>query len=223
MSTPESQQYLESPAPYRPDTQRLLACFRGQWQHLGLRPLLITGILRDCLKHHFSKDVNIESPDLRKNIWQPGQNTGIAIESIHRWRGELVEKRPAVIIKRNAMRNLRVARNDFQGADRRGDSNYATFWVGSHTLFCIHGTGASAENLGTEVQREMTQFAPYIASAFEFHKFQCTEVGATAEIEEATEGFVVPVTVGWTYQETWKLSQDTHTLSAIQFEFDLDT
>lgn len=204
------------------DTRRLLGCFIGEWQHLGLRPLLITGIIRDVLKNHFNVKENIESEYLKENLWTPERNTGILIESIHRWREELVEKRPAVIIKRNAMRNLRIARQDRLGIDRQGDSNFATLWVGSHTLFCIHGTGASTEILATEVQREMTQFGPFIADSFGFFKFQCTEVGAVSEIEEATENFVVPLTIGWAYQETWRLTQESHKLSAIHFNFDLD-
>jgi len=230
MSTPESRQCPENNGPWcatppdqpSQDTQRLLACFTGQWKHLGLRPLLITGILRDVLKHHFNTEENIEHPHLREHLWTPGRDTGILIESIHRWREELVEMRPAVIIKRNAMRNTRIVRGDLQGIDGQGDSNYTTLWVGSHTLFCIHGTGASTENLATEVQREMTQFGPFIAKSFDFYKFQCTEVGAVTEMEEATENFVVPITIGWAYQETWRLVAETHKLSAINFKFDFN-
>lgn len=222
MSTVDSQWCPESTAEVPQDTKRLLSCFTGEWRHLGLRPLLITGIIRDVLKHHFNVTENIENSALGDAIWTPGRDTGILIESIHRWRGDLVEKRPAVIIKRNPMRNLRVVKGDLKGIDEQGDSNYVTLWVGSHTLFCIHGTGASTEILATEVQREMTQFGPFIAESFDFFKFQCTEVGAVSEVEEATENNVVPVTVGWAYQETWKLVRSAHKLSAIQFSFDLD-
>jgi hypothetical protein len=126
---------------------------------LGWRPIMITGLVRDLMIRHFSTPANIEEADLRSVLWHDLPSTGILIESIHRWRGDLVEKRPAVIVKRNAQQNVRLGVADRLGADEQGHLSYQTFWVGSHTLFCIHGSGASVEILATEVQRELTQFA----------------------------------------------------------------
>ena len=66
---------------------------------MGWRQLMITGLLRDLLVRHFASPLQIEEDDLKHLVWQEGERTGILIESIHRWRGDLVEKRPAVIIK----------------------------------------------------------------------------------------------------------------------------
>src|SRR6516225_10135713 len=65
----------------------------------GWRPILITGLLRDLLVRHFSTPLNLTEFDLRKYVWKKDERTGILIESIHRWRGDLVEKRPALILK----------------------------------------------------------------------------------------------------------------------------
>jgi hypothetical protein len=192
----------------------------GSLAHLGWRPLVLTGFLRDFLINHFQPD-NIEEPDLQNAIWQEGPPTGILIESIHRWRGDLVEMRPAVTIKRNAYRNFRFLLSDRVGTDEKGNDSFATIWVGSHTLFCIHGTGASVEILATEVQRELTQFAPAITKRLGFKKFQVTEVGSISELEEATENFVVPVTVGWAYEEKWSLAPEALRLNGIDLQFDL--
>ena len=222
MSPVESQWCPESPVKPSQDREQLIGCFSGQWEHLGLRPLLITGVCRDILKHHFAQEKNIEAPVLQNAVWQESLGSGILIESIYRWRGDLVELRPAVIIKRNAYRNLRLVRSDVSGVDERGDRNFVTAWVGSHTLFCIHGTGASTEILATEVQRLFTGFALEILETFNFLKFQVTDVGELSEVEEATENFVVPVTIGWAYQETWKISSQTHRLSTVEFKLNFD-
>lgn len=128
----------------------------------GWRPLLITGLLRDLLIRHFQVPQNIEELELRKYIWHEDAPTGILIESIHRWRGDLVEKRPACILKRNAYQNVRWGIADYVGPTEDGFVDFCTGWVGSHTVFCIHGKGASAEILGTEVTRELHQFHPVI-------------------------------------------------------------
>jgi len=212
----------EAPAPSQDARQLIKHCVEGAWRHLGWRRLLMTGFLRDVLVRHFSNPRFIEEPDLRAAIWQETAPTGILIESIWRWRGDLTEKRPAVIIKPNAYKNVRVLHNDFVGTNEEGNECFATIWVGSHTLFCIHGSGAGAEILGAEVQRELTQFGPQIARTFNLKKFQVTGVGGISELEEATENFLVPVTVGWAYEEVWTLEPEALRFAGMKFTFNLD-
>lgn len=181
----------------------------------GWQPILITGLLRDLLVRHFRTPLNLENKDLRQFVWRPAERTGILIESIHRWTGELVEKRPACIIKRNGYRNYRAGIADFQGTDRYGFYQYQTFWIGSHTVFCLHTSGAGADILATEVQRELTQFHPLMVQYLGLMKWSVADVGPVAEIEEAKEGFVVPVTVGWAYQEHWRLEKESMVLRRV--------
>lgn len=183
---------------------------------LGWQPIAITGLCRDLLVRHFSSSDLLEAADLRRSVWSPGERTGILIETITKWMGTLAEKRPAVIIKPNARRNLRMAIGDRRtGTDERGMQRYETFWIGSHTLFCIQGSGAGADILATEVQREMTQFGPEIVRDLGLLRWAVTEVGAIAEVEESRESFVIPVTLGWAYQEQWTLDQETPKLKKI--------
>lgn len=189
---------------------------------LGYSPLLITGLLRDHVITRFASPAQIEEPDLRPFVWRDSVATGILVESIHRWRGELTEKRPAVIIKRNQMQNQRVGIADRAHTDGRGNQTYTTFWVGSHTLFCLHGTGAGAELLATEVQRQVTRFAPVLTECLGLYRCQVTEVGAVQEIEEAKEGFAVPVTCGWAYHESWVLLHEALPLRKISLSTLLD-
>jgi hypothetical protein len=186
--------------------------------HLGWRPILLTGLLRDLVTRHFASSDLIEEPDLQDLLWKPGADTDILVESVHRWRGQLVEKRPAVIIKRQGYRSHRQTINDFHASDREGHSHYGILWVGSHTLFCIHGEGAATEILATEVQRELTQMAPGIRNSLGLHKFQVTQVGAIGQLEEASENFVVPITVGWAYEETWQLTRTTLPMQGVELE-----
>lgn len=183
---------------------------------------MITGLFRDILTRHFATPLNMEEPDLRHLVWQDGVRTGILIESIHRWRGELVEKRPAIIVKPNGRQNTRLLIGDKTGPTEQGFMQYQTFWVGSHTLFCIHGSGASVEILATEVQRELTQFSPVVVQYLNLYKMQVTEVGGIAELEESKESFVIPITVGWVYSEQWQVSDESLKLRKIPLAVLLD-
>lgn len=189
------------------------------------RPLILTGMFREILVRHFLTASNIEVPDLKHLLWQGGEQTGIKIESIHRWRPELTEHRPAVIIKRNAYRNRRLGIADkHQGspADRFGHEHFTTFWVGSHTLFCIGASGAQAELLATEVLREVHHFHEVIRRAAMLHRLAVVEYGPIAELEEAVENFVVPVTVGYAYQDCWVVREEAPTLRSVSYSYILE-
>ena len=178
----------------------------------------MTGIFRDILMRHFADADYVEEPDLKQLVFRQDTSTGILIETIHRWRPELTEFRPAVLVKRNAYQNQRRGLGDRRqgnSSDQWGDEAFETFWVGSHTLFCIGGSGAQAELLGAEVQREVTEFAPVIENVLALLRLQVTQVGAVAELEEAQENWVVPVTVGYGYSEAWILRQQAPRLTQL--------
>jgi hypothetical protein len=192
--------------------------------HLLARPLVLTGFLRDYLVRHFQA-MTIEDNALRHLIWKNDLTTPILIESIHRWRPQLTEARPAVIIKRNAYSNRRVGIGDrMQGnpADRLGNAHFATYWLGSHTLFCLGGSGAQAELLATEVQRELTEFGPVIQRAVGLHRYQVVEVGEVGELEESTENFVVPVAVAYAFEQKWVLLSQAPRLAHVSLSMILE-
>jgi len=206
--TPKDEATTQSPY-FQPDS----LCENG-WQ-----PLLLTGLFRDMLIRHFASEETIRADDLKQFIWKEDATSGIVIESVHRWRGDLVEKRPAILVKRNAYRQTRLGINDeVMGAgtsgalypnERGAISLHTVNWTGSHTIFCIHGTGASCEILASEVVDELTMFAPAIRQYLSLVDFQVTEVGAINELEEASENYVIPVTVGWVYNKTWELKLES--------------
>ena len=231
MSTPEDWCSTTPPTPkescdtqspyFEPDS----LCANG-WQ-----PLYLTGLFRDILIRHFSSVDNLRSTDLSQFIWKDGSDSGILIESVYRWRGDLVEKRPAILIKRNAYRQKRLGINDevtgvgisdaLYKNERGATTLHTVNWVGSHTIFCIHGTGASCEILASEVVDELTVFAPAIRQQLSLEDFQLTEVGEINELEEASENYVIPVTVGWVYNKTWELKLESLPLRKVAYNIDV--
>lgn len=192
---------------YTPNICLVLANFR-----------LMTGMFRDRLARHFSEASRIEHPQLREAIWKNADDTGILVETHYRWKPQASGRRPAVIIKRNACKNLRLSIGNVRQApsqDEYGHEHFVTAWTGSHTLFCISKDGAQAELLASEVQREMTQFAPVIAKTLALLRLEVIEVGPASLIEEDEQSFGVPVTVGYAYEERWVLRQEAPVLTKI--------
>lgn len=185
---------------------------------------LLTGILRDILTRQFVSANYLSEPQLKQLLWSSGENTDILIEASYRWRPETTEKRPAIIIHRNALQNeRRGAGNVRQSGSMYGDERFTTFWTGSHTLFCIGGTGTQAEILADEVQRHLTEFSLPIAKAVRLIRFSVLQKGPVSLLEESKENLVVPVTVGYSYEESWIVRQQAPTLSNIPLTKILDS
>ena len=189
----------------------------------GWQPLLITGFLRDLLVRQWANPQNIVSPEMKQYGWSEQASSGILIESVHRYRADLVEKRPAIMIKRNSFRNMQLGfagLNNGAGIaaypnEKGAISRHQTLFVGSHTLFCIHGTGASAEILASEVMSHLVACLYPIRRHLGLRQFSVTEVGAIQELEESNENYVVPITVGWGYEHTWQLREESLPLQSV--------
>jgi hypothetical protein len=175
---------------------------------LGITRQLITGYFVDHLRRHFAGELGIGEYHLRDLIWKLTDDTGILVESIWKWKPETTEKRPGILVKPNAYTNFRASFGDQLhggGIDREGNPRFETFWIGSHTVFCIGRKGAETEILGAEVQRELTQMASVICRCLGLQKYHVREIGAISEIEEAKENFVVPITIAIAYSESWTI------------------
>jgi hypothetical protein len=180
---------------------------------LGPRPLVVTGWLKIWLQNHFAVQAYIEdqSGAVYKSLWQPDfSKSRISIESVTIFKPETVEQRPAIIIKRNSWKHIRI------GIDNRlmwelkkdGSTQYCNLWQGSHTLFCATGDGAETEKLAAEVFRELNEFGPSIRRILDLIRFEVMEVGELHKIKtNARENFAVPITVAYAYREDWIVKQ----------------
>lgn len=181
----------------------------------GLTPLLMTGFLIQWLGDHFSTRENIEHPELRDILWRANTRNGILIASITDWDPAAVEKRPAVIIKRNAWQPERIAIDDRLTPSADGYEHYYTIMRGSHTLFCLAGEGGEVEILGAEVFREMLTFGSLIRRTLDLKRFTVADLGPVNELQESTENYAVPVTVAYASNLSWDLQQDSPKLKRL--------
>lgn len=194
----------------------------------GMRPHVMTGFLRQLLIGHFADPDNIEEARIRRQLeamgaWKPADNGlsagGFLIESITRWVPNAADQRPAILIKRNQWDWLRQGIGDRVGDNYlTGKTNYAGFWQGSHTLYCITQKGAETEFLATEVIKYIIGFSPFIRSQMDLHKFFVSSVGGVGEIQEVVQGYAVPVTVTYVAEEAWSLQPYVPRLKRIVFK-----
>jgi len=180
----------------------------------GQRPIVVTSWLRILLTGHFQKyNIEDQSQAIQKLIWNPTDTTGIKIESFTKWDPALIEKRAAIILKRNGWKRIKHGIGDRKSQTQQGQEVLSNAWGGSHTCFCIAGNGAEAEKLGAEVYRFFNQFSQAIRETLNLLKFELTEVGEVMILEEARQNFVVPVVVAYAWSEDWLLLRERPSLT----------
>lgn len=148
--------------------------------------------------------------------WKSGPG-GIAIEAQDAWHRDLVERRPALIVKDHALRPVRsgIADRLESTRSRDGFDRYATPLNSSNTVVCISGSPRSAKRLATEVTRELVQFSDAIRRNLGLVRFQVLERGETAVLEESRRNFAAPVTIAWQIQETWVVREQVPVLTKV--------
>lgn len=181
-------------------------------------PNLMTGALIDLIRQLFSAPQNLRYKVLRAYIWNGDpQVTKIAIESNTAWTPELVNRRPSVVVGRNEYESMKLGLGDLAGRDRHFQNEYATAWVGSHTIYCGAGTGAMADHLSGEVIRYLTRFGPVLRDVFKLLKFRITNVGKVAQLPgTAAQTWCTPVTLAWVMVEGWRVEEKEPILSSVR-------
>lgn len=181
------------------------------------------GALRQVLIQHFMDSRNILNGTLRKalardGVWSEGANTGLYIESLHKWRPELTESRPAIILSEGEWKWKRMGIGDKSTTDpRSGIRTFGGYWYGTHTFFAVANNGAEAQILAWEVAKLMLWFGPEITDKLGLHRFVPVAVGKVSALAEATENYVVPVSVAYVVEEAWSLQEDAPRLKRIVF------
>lgn len=181
----------------------------------GMRPYVMTGLLRQLLLGHFADVNNIEDPRLRRQLetigtWQPADNGlnagGILIESITRWQPATTDKRPGILLRRNDWEWQRLGIGDKLSTNvYEGSTQHSGLWAGSHTVFCLTPHGGEVELLGVEVMKFLHHFAPWIRKQMNLMRFFVSKIGAVGEVKETNQGYAVPVTVSYMAEESWEL------------------
>jgi len=192
----------------------------------GHTPRLMTGIIRQILMQVFVDEQNVRNSHLRNylrrnGVWSEGVDSGLYIESLLRWRPELTESRPALVIKEGDWEWMRVGIGDQAGVDwRSGKESFLGYWKGTHTVFAIGGEGPETQILGAEVAKLLLWYGSMIADQMRLHRYVPLQLGAPQALQEATENYVVPVSVAYVAEEQWGLTPDAPRLKRIVFDTD---
>ncbi|RIZ71260.1 MAG: hypothetical protein D0530_04860 [Methylococcales bacterium] len=180
-----------------------------------LKPLILTGIFVSIARQHFSLADNLREESLREFIWNADDTKSkIMIESATRWKTNIVQQRPAIMVKRM---DLHMSDSITFGDRLQGGTGTpcAVVLMGSHTLFCIASSAAEAETLGTELFFQLVEFKPLLQQEFMFLKLKIDNFGQIAKLEESSEHWVTPITVSYAFSHAWVIDKIAPVLKSI--------
>lgn len=194
---------------------------------LGMPPEIMTGFMVNFLREHFLDATHIVDPTFRDRIWKadPRQvawtdsGSPILIESIDRFDPNLIEARPALIVKDHGWKPTRmgIANKHMWTNPGDGTSTFACLYQSAITVFAIAGESKEAKKLSTEVLRQIIQFEDVIRCELRLVRFMVVERGDCFKIEESTANSAVPISIAYMAEETWALKPQAARVKRIVF------
>ena len=191
---------------------------------LRFSPLLATGVILGLLREHFGNPTAIVDPMLLSCVWRLDDSTAMMIETCTNDALAMIQKRPAILIRRNAIRPKREGLDDeLKSLTGERGRDYVITLHGSHTVFCITGKPGHTETLANETAMYLLQSAPLIRGSLCFKgDFKLDEIGELGVIDGLGGQYVVPVTFSYVTDFAWSISPDRPMLRRIDIKMLLD-
>lgn len=186
-------------------------------QHIAATTLFLTGIILDILRRHFSDPRRIVIPELRQLRWTEGEDTRLLIESMERWRPELTEHRPAILVREGEYRQSKLIMGAMHPPNLDGSLDHMVLWQGNHACVCLGASSGQARLLAHEVADELTQFGPLYRRQFHLQDWQVIGISSMAPLPEAERVRGITVSLGLGYQQLWSIHQQAVTLRKLTF------
>lgn len=197
-------------------------CARG-WHRLAL-----TGLIRDRLTAHFANN-GAYIREMKRSVWRNDPSTDINIESFYRWdQAKAGSGKKELIVKPEGMRSSRLAVHDVHSVTPVGNTIFTVQWVGRHVVYANSGLGSDAELLGAEVSQFLLKTGPALKDILNLLDWRVPEVQGPTELAKLVPGaganvFTVPVEVTWTYNQSWRVEQESVRLRKIGLRILTDT
>ena len=177
---------------------------------LRFSPILATGVLLGTLREHFGNPTAIIDPMLHRCLWRDDDQTGILIETCTNDALSRIQMRPAILVRRNAVRPKREGLDDeIKSLGGERGRNFTVTLHGSHTVFCLSTKPGHVDVLANETGMYLLQAAPSIRGSLCFRgDFKLEEIGPIGMAEGIGGQYVVPLTFSYVTDFTWSIASD---------------
>jgi hypothetical protein len=210
----------------------------------AVTPQIITGYLIRVLQWKFSDPKNHVNDALKNAnyLWSPNDTenetitTKILIETSLNFNPAQANQNPAIIVARNSLEPIKTVignhythpsglvgkANAKSGTNATDSNNYATIghdqylytFRGSHSIYAIHTTGASADILAYDVWITLIHLSKLIRRDLGLNEFQVEGIQRTGKLEENDSCWITPFLVTYSYNYSFTVHQESPLLKA---------
>jgi len=163
----------------------------------GINRQDITGLLRRLLISYFSNPDNIRNEAIKDRVFKEGEDTGILIEAVGRFRPEIAEKRPAILIRPGEWKvlDLGIQAHLIRGDVFQSGRQYALEVAGTHNIIVVSKTPSETEILADEVFKFFALLRVVLPSITPVPMFKVTGISELKAIAEQKTHFycIIPV------------------------------
>lgn len=215
--------------------------YLSQWP---VSPQIITGWFVRFLQWKFSATRNINNSQLKTSdiLWKPDDTLAqnytkkILVGTVNEYDPTDAQQRPAVMVRRGGTNlagkmslgdryhvptNLLAGGTDPNIEATMGHDQQVVGIAGSHTLFCIADTGGAAEVLGIDVWTTLIDFMHVARKDLKLDEFRVGELRPVGKLKEATDAWVVPIMVNYSYQRNTVVKLESPVLKAFTVDSQL--
>jgi len=187
----------------------ILPKFYEELENKSLTPSLIDVLFCHLLQTYFSDSDNIQFDGLKNKIWtNDPDTTNIRIEPVYKWTPTLVDRCPAIIVRRGELKQQTIGM--FAGTQpyQQGKSVESyKIWFGTHSCVCLSTVAAEADLLGYEVAKLFADYKRQILQYFRLNAFDIAGMGPISLVNDtAVQTFAVEVQVLYMFSDFMKIT-----------------
>ena len=196
-------------------------CFRKD-------PYIITGVFLQFTRSHFFSADNIVNDKLKGYLWSDDVDSRVQIEPSYKWEPTHVQQRPGIFFKREQVDvNSNFAMNSGQHTSHMNlngnhtGADFTNFIQGGHSILCVAGTAAEAENIGFEIFFRYLEYQNPLKKEANLGTLNVIGISAVKKVDENKENWLVSINLSWIYSYDWTLYQEAPILKKVAFSADL--
>ena len=188
-------------------------------------PYLLTGLFIQFSRSHFYEADNILNDHLKGYLWSDSPDTRVQIEPSYKWDPVNVQQRPAIFIKREDVsvkstfslgHGKHTSHVNLNGSHTGVDNT--VFIEGAHSILCVGGTAAEAENLGWEVLLKYLLYKEVLKKEANLGTLIVSGMSPANKVDENKENWMTQIKLSWAYALDWTLFQEAPILKKVAFD-----
>jgi len=179
-------------------------------------PHVVTGLILQLLRAHFSDPDNIVDPKLKGFIWTDDDTTGhtinskVKIEPSYKFDAATVEQRPSILVRRGEFISNEFALTNGSAAYMSDNGNYEgkvkqVKLTGQHSIEVCGHSAMEADRLSEEVFFRMLEYKSVIEQDLKFSHFEVKVLKGLQKIEEGNEHWKASIDIRWAFIYSWRV------------------